>query len=323
MSLKTPVAFFIFNRPDLTEIVFEAIAEAKPTKLFVIADAAAKAEDEEKCKQCRDIIERVDWDCEVIKKYPEQNIGARDNVPTGVQWVFSQVEECIFLEDDCLPDPSFFSFCETLLEYYRDDERIMHINGGNFLFNQVPLSDSYYFSRYMFTGYGWASWRRAWKYYDLDMRSLPDFEEKNLMSFVFDDQEEQAFWTRKFREVYTGELISYCYPIFFAGWSQSGLSIMPSVNLVSNLGFRADAVHTNTAYERMYLANIPRSSIGEIIHPKHVIRHRDADRYLFQIYFGSTGTEKSMPTGLRYYWVALKYKLGQLQHKLDQLRSSA
>src|SRR5467141_2345085 len=170
MSLKTPVAFFIFNRPDLTEIVFEAIAEAKPTKLFVIADAAAKPEDE--------------------KKYTEQNIGARDNVPAGVQWVFSQVEECIFLEDDCLPDPSFFSFCETLLEYYRDDERIMHINGGNFLFNQVPLSDSYYFSRYMFTGYGWASWKRAWKYYDLDMRSLPEFEEKNLMSFVFDDQEE-------------------------------------------------------------------------------------------------------------------------------------
>ena len=314
MSLSTPVAFFIFNRPDLTEIVFEAIAQAKPKKFFVIADAPAKPEDEEKCLQCRAIIDRVDWDCEVIKKYPEHNIGARDNVPEGVQWVFSQVETCIFLEDDCLPDPSFFSFCETLLEYYRDDQRILHINGGNFLFNQIPVSDSYYFSRYMFTGYGWASWKRAWKHYDLDMRSLPDFEEKDLMSFIFDDQEEQDFWTKKFREVHSGKLISYCYPIFFAGWSQGGLSIMPRVNLVSNLGFRADAVHTNTAYERMYLANIPRGSIEEITHPKYMVRHRDADRYLFDIYFGSKhAVHYSAPTGLRYYWVALKYKLGQLR----------
>ena len=314
MSLSTPVAFFIFNRPDLTEIVFEAIAQAKPKKLLVIADAPAKAKDEEKCEQCRAIIERVDWECEVIKKYPEQNIGARNSVPEGVQWVFSQVDECIFLEDDCLPDPSFFSFCESLLGYYRDDERVMHINGGNFLFNQIPINESYYFSRYMFTGYGWASWKRAWKNYDLDMRSLPDFEEKNLMSFVFDDQQEQEFWTRKFREVYSGELISYCYPIFYAGWSQSGLSIMPSVNLVSNLGFRPDAVHTNTAYERMYLANIPRGRIDQISHPKYLVRHKDADRYLFHIYFGSTGAKQNpTPTGLRYYWVALKYKLGLLR----------
>lgn len=314
MSLSTPVAFFIYNRPDLTGIVFEAIARAQPKKLFVISDGPAKPEDEEKCRECRAIIENVDWDCDVITKYPEHNIGARNNVPEGVQWVFSQVETCIFLEDDCLPDPSFFSFCETLLAYYRDDERVMHINGGNFLFNQIPISDSYYFSRYMFTGYGWASWKRAWKNYDLDMRALPDFEEKNLMSFVFDDQEELEFWTQKFRDVYSGKLISYCYPIFFAGWAQSGLSIMPSVNLVSNLGFRADAVHTNTAYERMYLANIPRGSIEEIKHPNYVVRHREADRYLFDIYFGSKhAVHYSAPTGLRYYWVALKYKLAQLR----------
>jgi hypothetical protein len=314
MSLSTPVAFFIFNRPDLTEIVLKAIAEAKPRKMFVIAYGAGKAEDEEKIRQCRAIIERVDWDCEVLKKYPEQNIGARNNVPEGVQWVFSQVETCIFLEDDCLPDPSFFSFCETLLEYYRDDERIVHINGGNFLFNEISIEDSYYFSRYIFTGYGWASWKRAWKTYDLQMQSLPDFESKNLLSFVFDDAYEQEFWTQRFRDIFAGELNSYCYPIFYAGLAQSGLSIMPGVNLVSNLGFRADAVHTNTAFERMFLANIPRGSIEEITHPKYVVRHRDADRYLFDIYFGPNhAVQYSAPTGLRYYWVALKYRLGRLR----------
>jgi hypothetical protein len=314
MSLDTPVGFFIFNRPDLTEIVFEAIAQAKPRKLFVIADAPAKPEDEEKCRQCKAIIEGVAWDCEVIKKYPEHNIGARKNVPEGVQWVFSQVDRCIFLEDDCLPDPSFFTFCESLLEHYRDDERVMHINGGNFLFGQISIRDSYYFSRYMFTGYGWASWKRAWTNYDLDMRALPNFEAQRLWDSVFDEADEREYWTRKLREVYSGELISYCYPIFFAGWSQSGLSIMPRVNLVSNLGFRADAIHTNTAYERGYLANIPRNSIGEIAHPKYVVRNKEADRYLFKIYFGPIGAQQDLtPTGLRYYWVALKYKLGLLR----------
>jgi hypothetical protein len=306
-SLSTPVALFIFNRPDITEIVFNSIAQAKPKKLYVISDGPRNAEDEEKCMQCRALIERVDWDCEVIKKYPEQNIGARNNVPEGVEWVFSQVDECIFLEDDTLPDQSFFYFCQSLLEYYRDDERVMHINGGNFLFDKISVSDSYYYSRYMFTGYGWASWKRAWKYYDLYLRSLTDFEEKSLMPFVIDDP-------YIFRRIFSGELISYDFPIFYAGLTQSGLSIMPSVNLVSNLGFRPDATHTKTAGERMYLANIPRSSIGEIIHPKYVIRNRDADRYLFQIYFGPTGAEQnSTPAGLRYYWVALKHKLGQLR----------
>jgi hypothetical protein len=313
MYLSTPVAFFIYNRPDLTQIVFEAIAQAKPKQLFVIADAPANPAEEERVRQCRAIIERVDWDCEVIKKYPEQNIGARDGVPQGVQWVFSQVDECIFLEDDCLPDQSFFTFCESLLARYRDDERVMHINGGNFLFNQVPIDDSYYFSRYLFTGYGWASWKRAWKYYDVEMRSLNDFEAQGLWNSVLEEDDEREYWIHKLREVYSGELVSYCYPMFYAAWSQSGLAIMPSVNLVSNLGFRSDAIHTNTAYERMYLANIPRGSIAEITHPKYVVRHREADRYLFKIYFGPTGTHYSMPTGLRYYWVALKYKLGLLR----------
>ncbi len=314
MSLRTPVGFFIYNRPDLTQIVFDAIRQAKPKKFFVICDTAAKPEDEESVRQCRAIIDTVDWDCEVIKKYPPQNIGPLHGVPEGVQWVFSQVEDCIFLEDDCLPDPSFFTFCETLLDYYRDDERVMHINGGNFLFDQVQIPESYYFSRYMFTGYGWASWRRAWKNYDIEMRSLDEFGKQGLWDSVFDDDNEREYWINKLREVQSRQLFSYCYPIFYTGWSQSGLSIMPRVNLVSNLGFRADAVHTNTAYERMYLANIPRHDIGEIIHPKFVVRNRAADRYLFQIYFGSNGQQQeSTPTGLRYYWAALKYKLGRLQ----------
>src|SRR4030067_809654 len=122
MGLKTPVAFLIFNRPDTTESVFREIARAKPEKLLVVADGARpeKAGEAEKCEQARRIISSVDWDCEVLKNYSDVNLGCKRRVSSGLDWVFETVEEAIILEADCLPDPSFFTFCEVLLEKYRE-----------------------------------------------------------------------------------------------------------------------------------------------------------------------------------------------------------
>src|SRR3972149_5093970 len=129
MGLKTPVAFLIFNRPDTTESVFREIAKAKPSKLLVVADGARpdRVGEAEKCASTRAIIERVDWDCEVLKNYSNVNLGCKRRVSSGLDWVFETVEEAIVLEDDCLPSPSFFPFCEELLERYRDDSRVMQI----------------------------------------------------------------------------------------------------------------------------------------------------------------------------------------------------
>jgi hypothetical protein len=132
MSLSTPVAFLIFNRPDLTQIVFEAIAKVKPKQLFVVADGPRFAAEAKKCEQARAAIDRVDWECEVFTNFSDTNLGCGQRVASGIGWVFSEVEEAIFLEDDCLPVESFFSFCQALLEHYRHDERIMTINGNNF-----------------------------------------------------------------------------------------------------------------------------------------------------------------------------------------------
>jgi hypothetical protein len=315
MSLSTPVALFIFNRPDLTRVAFEAIAQVRPRKLLVVADGPRTPEEAEKCRQARAISERVDWPCEVVTNFSEANLGCKERVASGLDWVFSEANEAIIIEDDCLPDPSFFSFSEQLLARYRDDERIMHINGCNFLSDRISLERSYYFSRYTFGGYGWASWSRAWQHFDKDMKSWPEFKRSGMLAQLFEASGEQDFWRGILDRTYAGEIDTWDFQWFYAVWTQGGLSIVPRVNLVSNLGFRPDATHTNTPHERDWLSNLPRGSIDEIQHPDFVIRNREADNQIARAYYGC-GEEKQdfkLPTGWRYYWAALKYKLGQLR----------
>src|SRR4029453_18315014 len=155
--LRTPVAFFIFNRPEATARVFGEIAKVKPARLFVIADGPRQSRlgEAEKCAAARAIIERVDWDCEILKNYSDVNVGCGIRIATGISWVFEQVEAAIILEDDCLPHQTFFRFCEELLEKYRDDEGVMHIAGNNLLFGRRQMPFSYCFS-YFTPSWGWA-----------------------------------------------------------------------------------------------------------------------------------------------------------------------
>ncbi|MEC4818255.1 MAG: glycosyltransferase family 2 protein, partial [Scytonema sp. PMC 1069.18] len=245
MSLSTPIGFLIFNRPDLTEQVFASIAQAKPKKLFVIADGPRFPEEVEKCEKTRAIIHKVDWDCEVLTNFSETNMGCGRREASGFDWVFSQVEEAIFLEDDTLPAPSFFHFCETLLERYRDDERVMHINGDNSL-SQKRNEYSYYFSKYMH-GWGWASWRRAWQHYDYYMKTWPKFRKSGLLQLVCEDPHEQKYWSNILDQMYADPQVidTWDYQWIYTCWSQNGLAIAPNQNLISNLGFnREDAAHT-------------------------------------------------------------------------------
>jgi hypothetical protein len=283
MSLSTPVAFLIFNRPDLTEIVFKAIAQAKPKKLFVVADGPRFPEEADKCQRARAVVNKIDWDCDIFTNFSETNLGCKLRVFSGIDWVFSQVDEAIFLEDDCLPDASFFSFCQTLLARYRDDSRIMHIGGGNFLFNQVRIEASYYFSRYAFAGYGWASWKRAWNHYDPNMKSWPEFKENGLVGAIFEDEFERDFWAQMLDKTFIGDIDTWDFQWFYTCWCQGGLSILPSVNLVSNLGFRPDATHTKAHDENPPLANLKTSSLETILHPRFLVRNKAADTCVFNL----------------------------------------
>ncbi len=179
--VKTPVAFLIYNRPELTRRVFNEIRNAQPPVLLIVADGPSpkRTEDALHCTLTRSIVENVDWPCTVMRNYADFNMGCRERVSSGLDWVFSQVPEAIVLEDDCLPEPGFFRFCTEVLEHFRDDDRVMMVSGTNMLEEWKSETQSYHFSNYGGV-WGWASWRRAWNYYDVDMKDWekPEVKEK-------------------------------------------------------------------------------------------------------------------------------------------------
>lgn len=285
MSYSTPVIFLIFRRPDLTAQVFEQIRAAKPAKLLVVADGPRNAQEAPLCEQARKVTEQIDWECEVLRNYSDINLGCRDRVSSGLTWAFTQVEEAIILEDDCLPHPSFFPYCENLLNYYRHDERVMVIAGNNFQDGQQRTAYSYYFSKYNHC-WGWATWRRAWNHWEFNPQKWIEFRDGGLMKFVCDNPYEEKYRTAIFNTLFLqGKPNTWDYPWTFTCWSQGGLTASPNVNLVSNIGFGADATHTGREGK---FANMLTQDIGEIHHPPFVLRHRDADIYTLNHVYGGT-----------------------------------
>ncbi|QQE66072.1 hypothetical protein GFS31_27680 [Leptolyngbya sp. BL0902] len=277
MPLSTPVAFIIFRRPEVTAKVFEQIRLAQPKQLFVIADGPRNEEEALPCQQARAITEQIDWDCEVYRDYSEANLGCRRRVSSGLNWVFEQVEEAIVLEDDCLPSPSFFTFCQELLDYYRNDTRIWMISGDNFQDGKIRGDGSYYFSRYPHC-WGWATWKRAWKNYQDDLAFWPKLRDSGLMDTIFEDPVEIRYWTKVFNKLtQEGKPDSWAYRWAYSCWSNSALITLPNVNLVSNLGF-GDAA-SNTIEIDANKANLPAGEISPIQHPPFVVRDSEADFY--------------------------------------------
>lgn len=281
-QLTTPVVLFIFRRPDTTWRVFETIAQAKPPKLFVIADGPRNAEEALLCAETRAIIDKVNWDCTVIKNYVDVNLGLKARISSGLNWVFDQVEEAIILEDDCLPDDTFFRFCQELLEKYRDEPRIMHISGDCFVNRQVN-DTSYYFSRYTHV-WGWATWKRAWKFYDGEMEDWKIASKRKHFLNQFLAKEERSFWEVVLDGVASGVINAWSYQWIYSCLKHGALAINPTVNLVSNIGFGEDATHTFQGDNP--LANLPVfQAIFPLQHPTQIHRDVGADEETARIFF--------------------------------------
>jgi hypothetical protein len=278
--LNTPVVFLIFRRPDLTAQVFEAIRQAKPKKLFVVADGPRNESEKILCQQARAVTEDIDWDCEVVRNYADENLGCRKRVSSGLDWLFEQVEEAIILEDDCLPSSDFFFFCQELLEYYRNDMRIWSICGHNFQDGQWRGDGSYYFSRYP-DPWGWATWRRCWQQYDRNLKDWPDFYDRSLFGEMVENPLEVEHWTNIFSNLHKNDEIDanvWDYRWIFTCLKNGSLSIWPNVNLVSNIGFREDSTHCKV--ENRW-SNLSLNHLQDIKHPKFILRNKEADNYYF------------------------------------------
>lgn len=294
---KTAIIFLVFNRPDTTQKVFEAIRQVKPEKLLVVADGARKDKlgEAEKCETVRKIIDTVDWQCDVLKNYSDTNLGCKDRVSSGLDWAFERVEEAIVLEDDCLPHPTFFRFCEELLEKYRDDRRIMAISGDNFQFGRKRTEDSYYFSIYNHC-WGWATWRRAWQYYDIDMKLWEKVRDRNWLRDILNNDRAVKYWTNKFQSTYEDRINSWAFRWTLACWLQSGLTVLPNVNLVSNIGFDSDGLHHQNGNSPF--ANMPVEKMSfPLQHPPFIIRNKAADDFTYKTMF--------------HFWTRVSRKLNQ------------
>lgn len=276
--LKTAVLFLVFNRLDTTKQVFESIRLAKPPRLYVASDGARSSREGEEVtvQAVRDyVLTHIDWDCEVKTLFRDQNLGCKYAVSSAINWFFENEEMGIILEDDCLPDPAFFPFCQELLERYRFDQRIGIISGDNFQFGNRRNDDSYYFSKYVHI-WGWASWRDRWiGCYDVTMAKWPHVRDENWLTDMVDNTREAAYWKNIFERVYRGEIDTWDYQWVFANLLGGRLNVMPNVNMISNIGFNEDATHTTG---KSKLANMTKSSVEfPLVHPLMITRNMRAD----------------------------------------------
>ena len=301
-KLKIAVLFLVFNRPDTTRQVFEAIRKVKPPRLYVAADGPreGKLDEIERVKEVRKIATAVDWPCEVKTLLRDKNLGCKRGVSSAITWFFEQEEQGIILEDDCLPHLDFFSFCENLLDRYFSDERIFAITGNNFQKGKQRGDASYYFSKYVHI-WGWATWRRAWRHYDVDINFWPKWKTSDAWTKYKFDKIERRYWQKIFDRCYSGQIDTWDYQWVASIWYKNGLTVTPNVNLVSNIGHQLDATHTRNKFSKH--SKMPTMELSHIIHPKQVIIDKEADRFNFDNTF--EGKYQRFP----YNWFIFPYRI--------------
>jgi len=282
---NTAILFLVFNRPEVTAQVFGAIRRAKPPRLYVAADGPRPNRPDEaaRCAEVRRIATNVDWPCEVKTLFQETNLGCKMGVSGGINWFFEHEEEGIILEDDCLPHSDFFRFCDELLDRYAYDERVAVVTGNNFQNGQTRGEASYYFSKYNHV-WGWATWRRAWRYYQGDLPFWPEWRSSKEWLQFAPDKVERRYWEEVFERVYANEIDTWDYPWMASVWFKGWLTATPNVNLVSNIGFGPDSTHTTSVDSP--LAEIATNTLGNITHPDAVLQDIAADHYVFDHVFG-------------------------------------
>jgi hypothetical protein len=284
-QLDTPVLFLIFNRPAVTKKVFEQIKLIKPKHLYVAADGPRtnRPDDTKNCYETRKIIDQIDWKCEIKTLFRENNMGCGLAVHSAISWFFDNVEAGIILEDDCLPNLSFFPFCEELLRKYKDDDEVKFIGGNNFQ-NDIKRGDaSYYFSRYP-ASWGWATWRRSWKLFNADISDSTTQIKSGKLDRIFNSLQEKNHWMKSLAIAQKERDNIWDFQFYYSIWKNNGICITPGKNLVINLGFFDQGTHyflkdstkTNVKNETMHFP---------LKHPGLITVNREADKYMFHHFY--------------------------------------
>ncbi|WP_282050994.1 nucleotide-diphospho-sugar transferase [Maribacter aquivivus] len=279
--LETPILFIIFNRKDVALKSLAAIRKSKPKRMYISGDGPRNTvvQDIDKVKNTRDaIINAIDWDCEVKTLFQEDNLGCGPGVYTAINWFFKHEEQGIILEDDCVASESFFPFCETLLEQYKEDERIGLISGYNQV-GSIPVDDSYCFSNYSVC-WGWASWRRAWNNMDYDIAWKNGKYEKSILSNCGYLGKDYTYWKRRIKALETGLVSAWDFQWCYSLAAQNQLGIFPGVNLISNIGYGEDATHSSKSpfmnYDKREELAFP------LKHPTYILPQIEFDKAFYK-----------------------------------------
>lgn len=303
MKQIAPVLLIFFNRPDTLALVFEQVRKAKPKKLYLAQDGARdnRPEDIENVKKCREIVENVDWECEVFHSYADKNNGCGRGPQRAIDWLFENEEEGIILEDDCVADLSFFSFCSEMLEKYRDDERIFLITGCNLELQTESIAESYFFG-YAGTNWGWATWKRNWEKMDYACFWVKDERLSKEVEHVIANINKRAakYEMQCFKQtnklVNAGENISY-WDVQFQSirYLNHQISIIPQKNLITNIGLGVTSTHAQTAvipkqeHEKIGKVNFcynKRFGLGEeLVHPEYVVENIEYDKKIYNAHY--------------------------------------
>ncbi len=306
---EVPVTLIIFNRPETTRKVFEQVKKICPKKIFIISDEGRNEKEKEIVREARRIVEDIDWECEIHKNYAKQNMGCGYRVSSGLDWVFDHTEFSIILEDDCVPNRSFFRFCSEMLEKYRDDERIMYISGNNF-HKQIPFSHSYDFVNIGWI-WGWATWRRAWEKYDFKISSWKE-ESKNKMLRRFYTDNEYPIFENDLKALSDRGLFTWDFQWQYACACNNGMCIVPCKNLITNIGFGEEATHTKT--RRAYYDGRSSELEFPLSDPEFIIPNRKYD-YLTLVHL--KGFE---PGIIRRNLREFRIKIARQRHKIMRCR---
>lgn len=269
---NTPILFITYRNPEITRLTFDRIRKIKPRTLYLASDGPKLNSSNKvlnEINETRSIIKNIDWDCNVHTKFEKKNLGCKYAVYSAISWFFDNEEQGIILEYDCLPDLTFFTFCETLLEKYKNNDTIFSISGNNFDFGYVnnlnKNKNSYYFS-HISKLWGWAAWSRSWKYFDIELSDFTDFRDNNSIDNLIYKKKHRKYWIDKINQVYLGiNNSTWGFIWLYTLFKHNAYCITPNVNLVSNIGFGEEATHAKD--KTSLFSNIKAKSINLIEHP--------------------------------------------------------
>jgi hypothetical protein len=304
MGKQVPVLLVIFNRPQETRLVVEALRNVKPARLFVAADGPRSDhhEDEEKCRIARKVATEIDWPCDLKTRFLDDNVGCGRGVSSAIDWFFQHVEHGVILEDDCVPHPDFFPFCAELFKRYEDDERIMRISG----FAPYPVRRhpyDYHFSR-RFRCWGWGAWRRAWKYFSYDLSAIDPNEFQEMLKSYYPFHFRRRPWKLNFKRTISGDLKTWAFRWDVACFVQNGLTIVPEKNLIRNVGFGENATHTRN--KATLFADIRVHSLQfPLRHPPHVYADGRPEQCLEKAIHAGFSLRGRCTQRLRHVWSAM------------------